>query len=65
MSNWIEKIELNVTDIPDHKMDDLLNWCMDADNEGSHYFGMTYEQGIRDTLDWLSGETDTGPHEQG
>ncbi len=48
--------------IADDTMTDLMDWCMDADNEGSHYTGMTYEQGIRDTLDWLSGETDEPPH---
>jgi len=44
-------------------VDDLNNWAADTDNSGSNYSGMTYEQGIRDTLEWLAGYTGLGPHE--
>jgi hypothetical protein len=59
-----DDIQANIENeaIADDTIRDLMDWCMDADNDGSHYFGMTYEQGIRDTLDWLAGETDHAPH---
>ena len=61
----LRDIEHNVgTVIDEQDMSDLLDWCMDADNEGTHYHGMTYEQGIRDTLDWLAGESDSPPHRE-
>lgn len=35
---------------------DLYNQCVESENEGeSKYFGMTYEQGIKNCLDWLEG----------
>jgi len=61
----VDDIRINSDDISIQEMDDLENWCDDAENEGSHYPGMTYEQGIRDTLDWLSGESGAAPHEGG
>ena len=39
----------------DKEINELLDWCMDADNEGTHYHGMTYEQGIRDAIDFMQG----------
>ncbi len=33
-----------------------LNWCLDAEDTGTtNYHGMTYEQGVRDAIDWLQG----------
>ncbi len=29
------------------------NWAVEGINEGSRFSGMSYEQGILDTLDWL------------
>ena len=35
---------------------DLYNQCVESENEGeSKFFGMTYEQGIKNCLDWLEG----------
>lgn len=36
-------------------IDALIQWAMEGQEEGSHYPGMSYEQGIMDTLDWLEG----------
>jgi hypothetical protein len=44
--------------VRDSEMDQILDWCAEAEDEGSHYGGMTYEQGIRDTLEWLAGYGD-------
>lgn len=44
------------------EIDDLLNRCVDSENEGSsEYPGMTYEQGIRAGIEWLLGETNDYP----
>ena len=33
----------------------LLNECVDAENDGrTEYFGMTYEQGIKAGIEWLT-----------
>lgn len=42
---------------------DLENWAASSLDEGTHYAGMTYEQGIMDTMEWLRGDSDHGPHE--
>lgn len=40
----------------DAEIDDLLNKCLDAEDEGaSKYPGMTYEQGVRAAIEWLTG----------
>ena len=38
------------------------NWAVDGVDEGSHYPGMSYEQGIVDTLQWLRGDTEHAPN---
>lgn len=48
-------IQSNIHNITSDEVDELLNWCSNAEDEGSNYPGMTYEQGIRDALDWLAG----------
>ena len=37
----------------DKEIDDLIEKCFEAEREGSKYSGMTYEQGIQATIDWL------------
>ena len=49
--------------ISDSEVDDCLNWCADAEDAGTNYFGMTYEQGVRDAIEWLAGHRTEGPHE--
>ncbi len=45
----------------DEEINNTLNWCADSEEEGSNYPGMTYEQGVRDTIEWLAGDADTSP----
>jgi hypothetical protein len=46
----------------DSTIDDVLNRCVDAENEGkSQYPGMSYEQGVRVGVEWLLGITDEPP----
>jgi hypothetical protein len=40
----------------------LEAWAMKAFDTGqSHYPGMTYEDGVREALDWLFGRTEDSP----
>ena len=38
------------------EIDDILNWCAEAIDDGSHYPGMTYEEGVQDAIAWLRGK---------
>lgn len=58
----VTAISDNILDVPGPVMNELEDWCAEAEDEGSHYPGMTYEQGVRDTLEWLSGDG-SAPHE--
>ncbi len=40
-----------------------FNWASDRIDKGTCYQGMSYEEGVRDTIDWLTGETKTAPDE--
>lgn len=42
----------------DDEIADLENWAIEGFDLGSRYPGMSYEQGILDTLEWLQGITD-------
>ena len=37
----------------DEEIEKLEQWCFEAEDNGPHYASMTYEQGIRDAIDWL------------
>lgn len=36
------------------QLEDVINKCTDLDNE-SMYPGMTYEQGVKAAIDWMTG----------
>jgi hypothetical protein len=39
------------------EIDDVLNQCMEtADNGGSKFPGMSYEQGVQAALEWMRGD---------
>ncbi len=40
------------------------NWAVEGVDEGTRYPGMSYEQGIVDVLQWLSGDSDHAPDEE-
>jgi hypothetical protein len=43
-------------DLPTPKdLAELLDWVHEGLDGGSHYPGMSYEEGIRDIIDWLEG----------
>jgi hypothetical protein len=43
------------------EIDRLESWAADGQDNGTRYFGMSYEDGIRDTLDWLYGRRIESP----
>lgn len=40
----------------DQDINDVLNLCMDAIDNGSKYSGMTYEQGVEAALRWVQND---------
>lgn len=40
---------------PQNEIDDVLNWCAEGEDEGTHFRGMSYEQGVRAAIDWMQG----------
>ncbi len=46
----------------DEEINDLIQRCMDAESAGTtKYFGLTYEQGVKSALDWVTGNDDIHP----
>ncbi len=44
------------------EIDALIGKCIDQQSSGvSRFPGMTYEQGIREALEWVIGDTDDDP----
>jgi hypothetical protein len=36
------------------EIEDVIGICADSENEGSMYSGMSYEQGIRAAIEWMT-----------
>lgn len=53
------KIEREARDI-----EQIINWAVEGNQIGTHYTGMTYEQGILAMFDWLTGATEDRPDEE-
>lgn len=45
------------------EIDRVLNWAAEGEDEGTHFRGMSYENGIRYMWNWLIGESDEAPDE--
>lgn len=46
----------------DDEVDAVLNAAMEQEDKGgSSYPGMTYEQGVREGIDWVTGNADDAP----
>ena len=48
----------------EEEIERLEAWAAEGQSNGTHYSGMSYEDGIRDTLDWLFGRRDTSPADE-
>lgn len=46
---------------PQNEIDEVMNWASEGVDAGSKYPGMSYEEGIRDAIDWITGLTDDRP----
>ena len=40
---------------------DVMDWVLEAADEGTHYKGQTYEEGIERMYYWLIGDHDDDP----
>lgn len=47
----------------EHEVNRVANWAYMGIDEGTRYPGMSYEQGLVDMLDWLTGDSDRAPDE--
>lgn len=46
------------------EIDEVIDWTSESESTGSsNYPGMTYEQGVRAAIDWVTGESDERPDE--
>jgi hypothetical protein len=49
----------------DEEIERVEKWAFEGLNSGSHYYGMSYEEGILALLDWLRGVGDCAPDDLG
>lgn len=47
----------------DEEINKVLEWVYEGTAEGSHYTGMSYEEGIEAFWMWLIGDTEEDPTE--
>lgn len=47
----------------DAEISRVVGWAFEGRAKGSHYVGMSYENGIMDMLDWLTGVSEDAPDE--
>ena len=52
------KYEIRRTDA---EIDEQLDRAWEAEGQGSRYSGMTFEDGVREAIDWLTTEGGDGP----
>ncbi len=45
----------------DEEVNRVLNWAAEGEDNGTHFKGMSYEQGIKAMYDWLIGMIDEAP----
>jgi hypothetical protein len=46
----------------DEEIDELINKCHEQANKGrSKYPGMSFEEGVREALDWVFGDQEENP----
>lgn len=38
------------------EIDDVLDWCLEAEETGTNFGGMTYEQGVSAAIYWMRGD---------
>jgi len=48
----------------DEEIEDLARRAAERSHQPTRWPGQTYEQGVRDALDWLTGDNDEDPIDQ-
>ena len=48
----------------EEEINDVLNKAVEGVDGGSKWPGMSYEQGVQETIDWLTGNSDHNPMEE-
>ncbi len=43
------------------EIEEVLEWAMKGIDQGSQYPGMSYEEGVRDAIDWITCYSDVRP----
>jgi hypothetical protein len=46
------------------EIDEVMNKAAEAMDNGSKFFGMSYEDGVRETIEWLRGDSEESPMEE-
>jgi len=47
------------------EIDRVIDWTINEEGQGrTRYPGMSYEEGVRDAIDWLLGDSDEAPDEE-
>lgn len=54
------KFETN-DEITEDDIDRVIDWCHKGREYGSHYRGMSYEDGVIAAIDWLTGNVEEAP----
>jgi hypothetical protein len=49
---------------PQGDYEELLAWAWEGIEKGSRYRGMTYEEGVRDVLEWIMGNAERPDRQQ-
>ena len=55
-------IKINDT-ITQDDINRVIDWCHKGREQGSHYHGMSYEDGVMAALDWITGFQEEAPDE--
>ena len=46
------------------EINEVMQWAEDALDQGTHYAGMSYEEGITAMYNWLMGDNDDRPDDE-
>ena len=48
----------------DSEINEILNWAAKGEDEGSKFPGMSFEQGVRAGIEWITGQSDVRPDQE-
>ena len=50
-------------DVSEKRIEQAVSWCVRGIHGLTRYPSMSYEQGVRAAIDWLTGDDDAAPDE--